>query len=63
MASLRVRYHRAAAKELAEAIEWYAERDPVLGARFSDVYVEKLQAASETPSYWAKHRDGTNTFI
>jgi hypothetical protein len=59
MASLKARYHRSAAKELAAAIEWYTERDPVLGARFSDLYVDKLLAALESPNYWAKHRDGT----
>lgn|SRR5262245_49358405 len=59
MASLRVRYHPNAAAELAEALDWYAERDRKVAARFGDLYVDKLNEACQSPRLWAPHRDGT----
>jgi toxin ParE1/3/4 len=59
MGSLKVRYHPEAAKELAEAIDWYAARDPRVAERFGDLYVEKLREVLKSPRRWARHRDGT----
>src|SRR5947207_3218399 len=59
MASLRVEYHSEAKKELAAAIQWYAEKDAALAERFSDVYVQQLIAVARSPQRWARHRGGT----
>src|SRR5438552_2510108 len=59
MASSRVRYHPEATKELAKAIQWYADKDPAVGERFSDAYVGQLNAVTRSPRRWERHRDGT----
>jgi plasmid stabilization system protein ParE len=59
MASLKVKYRPEASRELAEALEWYGERDPRVGERFGDVYIKKLDEAATKPGRWPKHRDGT----
>jgi len=63
MPSLKVRYHPDAKVELAEALEWYAARDPAVAARFADVYAAKLAEVSKTPRLWARHADGTRQVL
>jgi plasmid stabilization system protein ParE len=59
MSFSRVKYHATAKKELAAALRWYAERDPVVAERFSNHYLNKLDKVMRFPGLWAVQRDGT----
>jgi hypothetical protein len=63
MASLQIRYHLEATQELADALDWYAQRDPRVAERFGKVYLRKLNDAAKSPRRWAKHRDGTRHIL
>jgi len=50
MASLA--FHPAAAAEVEDAYNWYAERDPILGAAFLDELHHALATIREAPQTW-----------
>jgi plasmid stabilization system protein ParE len=63
MASLPIRYRRAAIDELAEAIGWYGERDERVANEFRDVVRSKLREVANNPKRWPLESDGTRQVL
>lgn len=59
MASLPIRYRKAALEELSDAIAWYGERNEKVANRLRDVVRAKLREVAQSPNHWPLNRDGT----
>ncbi len=49
MAALRADFTREAEQEAHEAFRWYWERDPAVGDRFEELFVQAIVGISEAP--------------
>jgi plasmid stabilization system protein ParE len=50
------RLNQQAYEEYIEAYEWYEERQPGLGKRFTDAVEKRLQQISQYPEYFGKRK-------
>lgn len=63
MASSEPRWHPAASAEAEEARNWYAARSPLAARGFLLALEEAVQAVTEAPERWPKHRYGCRRHV
>lgn len=63
MASLPIRYRRAAVEELSEAIGWYSARSESVANQFRDAVRAKLREAARSPHHWPLDLNGTRQIL
>ena len=51
----RVRFQRFARKEFREAVRFYNQRKPGLGAHFTDAVEEAVSTLQRDPTRWRRH--------
>ena len=60
---MRVRFHREAAQELAEAQDWYRERSEVAAQAFALEVDHAIQSIAEAPLRWPLGGRGERRFM
>jgi plasmid stabilization system protein ParE len=61
--NVRVSFHPAAAAEVDDAVQWYAERSPVAARTFTAEVTACVERVAEAPDRWPSYVHGSRRYL